>query len=183
MAPKFECFSFCSVIQPSRLPLLKKPDFPYEWEIIQQLVFEMFPLIHDRGITEVCLSGDRSPHYHTGKGLVSIWSKKTKYFYEEKFQLKKKRFGLKNDSHAIYKGKNSKLRVIIWKKANMWLTLGSSCHIILGWKFSKPFTAAGVVFFQSHFLLIQHIGTSPPDKSFHFAGGRASKSHIIAKRQ
>lgn len=47
----------------------------------------------------------------------------------------------------------------------------------------KAFTAAGVVFFQSHFLLIQHIGTSSPDKSFHFAGGMASKSHIIAKRQ
>lgn len=69
------------------------------------------------------------------------------------------------------------------KKASMWLTLGSSRHIIFGWKFSKPFAAVGVVFFQSHFLLIQHIGTPPPDKSFHFAGGMASKSHIIAERQ
>lgn len=55
----------------------------------------MFPLIHDRGLTEVCLSGtddgDRSQHYHTGKGLASIGSKKTKYLYEKKFQLKKKK--------------------------------------------------------------------------------------------
>lgn len=35
-------------------------------------------------------------------------------------------------------------------------TLGSSLYTVFGCKSSKPFVAAVAVFFQSHFLLIQH---------------------------
>lgn len=69
------------------------PDYPYGLEIIQQLIFEIYPHIHDWGIKEVCLSGgdeNGSQHYQRNKRLVSIRSKKTKDLYKEKCQLKKK---------------------------------------------------------------------------------------------